>query len=272
MTPPALDHHTTDYQLPHVYWLAKASELAYQDDEQVHAKMQEWGFDRVRCLSGRNPGPLPMADTQAVVAGSGNMVIVAFRGTEPTKVRDWLSDVNAPGSAGPGGHGMVHVGFNQALDAVFTQLKDTLAEFRDQGQTLWITGHSLGGALAMLAAARLHFEDPRLLADGVYTFGQPRTCDSALAESYDSAFATRHYRFVNNNDIVTQLPTDPPYHHVDAVRYFDSDGRLHESVSTLGGLGDHAKGFATNAFAPGTDAIQDHYMKNYVSCLEKAVG
>ncbi|MEV3986780.1 hypothetical protein [Nonomuraea sp. NPDC049758] len=36
------------------------------------------------------------------------------------------------------------------------------------GQSLWFTGHSLGGALAMLGAARTHFVDPELIADGIY--------------------------------------------------------------------------------------------------------
>jgi hypothetical protein len=58
----------------------------------------------------------------------------------------------------------------------------------------WFTGHSLGGALAALAAMRLHFEDPRLLADGVYAFGQPRVCDRLFAQAHDDAFHDRTHR------------------------------------------------------------------------------
>ncbi|NGO71024.1 lipase family protein [Streptomyces boncukensis] len=272
MSVPALDHRTTGYSLPLAYWLARASELAYKDEPEVRERTGQWGFTRVRYLEARNPGPLPLTDTQAFVAGSDHMVVVAFRGTEPTQARDWLSDVDAPGTTGPGGHGMVHVGFAQALDVVHQELTKTVEEFRDQDQTLWITGHSLGAALAMLAAARLHFEAPGLLADGVHTFGQPRTGDRDLADAYDAAFTARHFRFVNNNDVVPQLPPEPLYHHVKALRYFDADGNLHESMSTAGNLADHARGFAQNAFAPGTDAIQDHRMTAYLPLLEKAAG
>lgn len=88
-------------------------------------------------------------------------------------------------------------------------MKDTLAEFRTDGQTVWFTGHSLGGALAMLAGARMYLEEPRLRADGVYTYGQPRTCDRMLATAYNTGFKQRMYRFVNNNDVVPQLPRSP---------------------------------------------------------------
>jgi triacylglycerol lipase len=53
----------------------------------------------------------------------------------------------------------------------------------------------------------MYFEDPKLRADGVYTFGQPRTCDHLLAKTYDAALESRHFRFVNNNDVVAQGTT-----------------------------------------------------------------
>jgi Lipase (class 3) len=55
----------------------------------------------------------------------------------------------------------------------------------------------LEGALAMLAAGRMYFEDPKLLANGVYTFGQPRTCDRLFAKAYDTALKSRAFRFVS---------------------------------------------------------------------------
>lgn len=100
----------------------------------------------------------------------------------------------------------------------FPEVKAAIIEFRDNDQTIWFTGHSLGGALARLAAARLYFEESNLLADGVYSFGQPRTCDWILARAYDKAFTDRTYRFINNNDIVTQLPPEPAFHHVKNIR------------------------------------------------------
>ncbi|MFK4214043.1 lipase family protein [Streptomyces sp. NPDC030920] len=90
-------------------------------------------------------------------------------------MRDWLSDTTSPPWPGSGRAGFIHYGFGEALDGAWAQIRGAVDEFRDNDQTLWFTGHSLGGALAMLAAARLHFEEHNLTADGVYTFGQPRT-------------------------------------------------------------------------------------------------
>lgn len=142
-------------------------------------------------------------------------------------------------------------------------------ELRDAEQTVWFTGHSPGGALAMLAAAWLHFEDPRLTAQGVYTFGQPRTCDRALAKAYDEALSGRTFRVVNNNDVVAQVPPEPVFHHVASLRYIDSSGRVRESMPVVSNLLDRGKGLTTAAFSPSGDGMRDHFIKAYVTALEK---
>ncbi|MFJ8673159.1 lipase family protein [Streptomyces sp. NPDC093589] len=264
----ALDHHATGYSLGHAYWLARASELAYQNEDAVQRQAREWGFDRVRHHRTTFQPPFPLQDTQAYTMAGDSMIITAFRGTQPVEIRDWLSDITTPPWPGPGEKGYVHYGFAEALQSVFPAVKEALSEFRDNEQTVWFTGHSLGGALAMLAGSRLYFEDPKLLADGIYTFGQPRTCDRELAAAHNSAFTDRMYRFVNNNDVVTQVPPEPVFHHVEAIRYIDSGGRIHESMPLLGNLADRTKGRTADVFAPAGDGIRDHFINNYVAALE----
>ncbi|WP_437115306.1 lipase family protein [Streptomyces flaveolus] len=174
-----------------------------------------------------------------------------------------------PAPARTGGHGYVHHGFAEALAAVHPAVHDTLTELRTDGQAVYFTGHGLGGALAMLAGARLYLEEPHLAADGVYTYGQPRTCDRLLAEAFGEGFGGRMYRFVNNNDIVAQLPPEPAYTHVRALRYFDSKGRLHESMPMLSALGDRARGLTADPFAPASDGVRDHSMHAYLAVLEQ---
>ncbi|WP_246868681.1 lipase family protein [Saccharopolyspora sp. ASAGF58] len=181
------------------------------------------------------------------------MIIAAFRGTEPRKIKDWLTDTNTLAAPGPVGKGLVHMGFSRALDSIYPRVRDAVKRFKDNGQTLWFTGHSLGGALAMLASARMYFEDPNLLPDGVHTFGQPQTCDRLLATPYNQALTSRVFRFVNNNDIVAQLPPEPVFHHVDQIRYIDSKGKLHEKMTVTSGLADRFKGVTADVFAPASD-------------------
>ncbi|MYT28026.1 MULTISPECIES: lipase family protein [unclassified Streptomyces] len=270
MTSSLVDQQATGYSLCQALCMVRAAELAYQDEQTIEAAARRWGFDRVRHHHTAFRPPFPLQDTQAYTLGGQHMIITAFRGTEPAEVRDWLSDATTPPWPGPGGRGAVHHGFAEALESVWPQLLTTLKEFRDDDQALYFTGHSLGGALAMLAGARLHFEDPRLTADGVYTFGQPRTCDPTLAREFNTAFAERMFRFVNNNDIVPQLPPEPVFRHVSALRYIDSRGAVHNTMPLLGGLLDRGRGLTADLLAPASDGVRDHFITAYVSALEKA--
>ncbi|WP_327064288.1 lipase family protein [Kitasatospora sp. NBC_01302] len=267
--PSTIDHGAKGYSVPHAYWLARACDLAYKDRATIEEQAASWGFGQVRHHETRFTPPFPLQDTQAYTMAGDRMIITAFRGTQPAEIRDWLSDAETPPWPGPAKTGYVHYGFAEALESIFPSVRDALAELRTEGQSVWFTGHSLGGALAMLAGARMSLEEPRLQADGVYTFGQPRTCDRILAAAFNKGFKDRMYRFVNNNDIVPQLPPEPVYTHVDNLRYIDSAGRIHDSMTLQAGLADRAKGLTADAFAPASAGIRDHFMHNYLAALEK---
>ncbi|GKQ38461.1 lipase family protein [Streptomyces sp. A012304] len=267
--PTRIDHRSSGYSLERAYWLAQVCDLAYKDEATIDRQAREWGFDQVRHHETRFTPPFPLEDTQAYTMASDDMIVTAFRGTEPVQIKDWLSDAVTPPSRGPADTGYVHYGFAQALDSIFPTVKDALAELRTNGQSVWFTGHSLGGALAMLAGARMYLEEPRLAADGVYTYGQPRTCDRLLAAAYNKGFKNRMYRFVNNNDVVPQLPPEPAYTHVEALRYIDSHGRVHETMPLIGGLTDRVRGLTADVLAPASDGVRDHFMHSYIAALKK---
>ena len=148
-------------------------------------------------------------DTQGFVAkhcgeNGVDMAIVSFRGTQQT--RDWMTNLNfakkpvykrlkgKEGQARQVGH--VHSGFNQAFCSVNGQLRNHLCGLRNV--PLYITGHSLGGALAVLATWYLHSDS---LA-ACYTFGSPRVGDHGLMNH----FRTPIYRIVNGADPVPLVP------------------------------------------------------------------
>ncbi|MEV0829939.1 lipase family protein [Nonomuraea rubra] len=270
MTTITFDHTATGYTLAQARCLAHAAALAYKDEREIQTTATGWGFDRVKSFRVPHAAPFPLEDTQAYVAASDQMIIVAFRGTQPEELRDWLSDANTLLTPYTAADGNIHAGFYRALDVVHPALLRTLEGWHTSGQSLWFTGHSLGGALAMLAAARTHFEDPTLLADGVYTYGQPRTCCPRLAAAYDQVFRGRTFRFVNNNDIVAQLPPAPLFHHVAEERYFDTHGTLHEKMPPVTGLLDRLGGAAADPLAPGTDGIRDHFINAYLARFDAA--
>ena len=169
----------------------------------LKAALKAGGFE----LAGGKPIHEPSTDTQAFVAirrrddGTG-FAVVCFRGTQ--QIRDWITNVNAqtqpildPNPTGNGGEiGSMHKGFHDAYKSVEEAVNQRLAGTEDL--PLYITGHSLGGALAVVAT---WFQSGQRLAV-CYTFGAPRMGDSRL----QGRFKTPIYRVVNAADPVPFVP------------------------------------------------------------------
>ena len=142
-------------------------------------------------------------DTQGYVAvrrsqdGPG-MAVLAFRGTQ--QVKDWMTNLDAATTqvCSSGGEvlGNVHLGFHEAFLSVYAQIGPLLDG--DEDLPLFITGHSLGGALATLAT--WYLKGDSLAA--CYTFGAPRVGDTGLMDR----FRTPIYRLVNGVDPVPFVP------------------------------------------------------------------
>lgn len=129
--------------------------------------------------------------------------IVAFRGT--LSATDWVSDFIAQQIPyrSVKNAGLTHKGFTDLYLTSRVSLF-TLLDMLPKNKPLFITGHSLGGALATLAALDIavnkQFPNPI-----VYTFGAPRVGDPAFVRTYNDTIGT-HYRFQNEYDIVPHLP------------------------------------------------------------------
>ncbi len=128
----------------------------------------------------------------------GGEMIIAFRGT--ADLRNALTDMDCKLIRAVGYR--IHRGFHEAVEAIDESLAAALGD--EQGMRLWVTGHSLGGALAELWALRA-LERGHEIA-GVYTFGQPRVGDAAFAAYYDSLLRPRTFRVVHGDDVVPRIP------------------------------------------------------------------
>lgn len=175
----------------------------------------------------------PSTDTHGFIVGDADKIILAFAGTQQEKIADWMTDANLlPVIFQADGQrlGWVHQGFWTALDSVWETIWERLRALRDQEQSLWITGHSLGGALATLAAAKLVFAKEGLPVAGVYTFGQPRVGNGVFAQALETAIGHRVFRVVNHQDIVPRVPPRSlGYRHLKNVHYFDAKGGFHQN-------------------------------------------
>ena len=187
--------------LANAWWCAEASLLVYVlDPAFVSARLAAAGLPAV--TRGASAATALGPDTQVFVAASDDFVLVAFRGSE-LRLNDWISDLSAM-PVPVGQRGRVHAGFLAALDDVWAESLapelERLAAERP-GRPVWFTGHSLGAALAVLAADRFFAAHPAV-AGGVYTLGQPPLADAAFAEAY----LRPAYRVTNGCDLVARLP------------------------------------------------------------------
>ncbi len=165
-------------------------------------------------------GTVNVEETQAFVCkrlprqgDTLSFVVVAFRGTEK-KISDWLTDANAVstehGETARGGKKKVHTGFlnaltkkigsdgQTALDRVQTILDEKAKDDSGNMLPLFFTGHSLGGALALLTTVLLKSD----MRGACYTFGAPRIANYEFFENVK----TPVFRVVNSADIVPRVP------------------------------------------------------------------
>ena len=203
------------------WWLVEASWLSYSSSEAFIQSMY-------RTRAGMDAVLLTASGTDVTVAWSREFAIVAFRGTQPDQWEDIYSDKQWVPRPWDAGH--VHKGFAEALAVVWPKLADTLGQL-GAGCRVWFTGHSLGAALATLAAYRLSS------TAGVCTFGGPLVGNQMFAGAFNTRFNDASLRYVNDYDIVTRVPPEEfafpfgRYTHVDDVRWIDPAGAVHRAVA-----------------------------------------
>lgn len=191
------DPGTLDFSLINAWWLCELSRLIYrQDPDEAGSDAQlptrseilhGVGLKEIQAFChGTNYCALVTPDSKS----SDPFAVLVFRGTRGFK--SWPSNLNSRQTSWPGG-GSVHGGFNTGFKGLWQKIEPTLSRI---DLPLFFTGHSMGGALALLAASMR----PEAV---VYTFGAPKTGDTVFARSLE---CTRIYRVENDHDLITTLP------------------------------------------------------------------
>lgn len=250
-----LDPNVTAFSLAHAAHLAKLSEAAYLPfTDMTRAGLEAGGYS-VRFVE--------RDGTQVLVLTDRQNIVLSFRGTEPGRLRDLCADAQACREIGPGGS-KLHRGFRGALRAVERDLLDILRT-DGRGRARWLTGHSLGGALAILAAGLAATMMGEGL-HGVYAYAPPRVGCGRWASLYGSQ-VSRSWWFARDLDGVVRLPPRlAGYRHVPG-RVYLKGGRIAEGddpwLRALTETFDPLR-----AFVPGSGAFEDHAVRRYVNDLE----
>ncbi|MGK7895669.1 MAG: hypothetical protein AB4372_19150 [Xenococcus sp. (in: cyanobacteria)] len=195
-------------------------------------------------------------ETQGCVVGDEEKIILVFRGTQ--QKLDWLANAKLHQETWTATRkiGKVHVGFYEAFASVCSKMEDYIKQLRTKDQPIWVTGHSLGGALTTLACAHIELQMPDdYRVAGAYTFGQPRVGNDDFADAFDERLKGRFFRIMNQNDIVCVVPSkilvQPSklivpkpirYKHVGTPIYFNSDRKLVYDANWFERVGGRVKG------------------------------
>jgi|GEM_PF-4474435 len=178
-----------EYSSITAWWCAEFARLAYVEDvTRIKDECIKHGF-KIELFY--------VDDTEAHIAWDDDHIICFFRGTQPDQIGDIVTDLRFFKEQSRT-HGLVHGGFKDSLDEVWNDM-EILLNIIDNGKRKFLfTGHSLGAALATLAASRW------LKETIVYTFGSPRCGNKQFATGFDAENV--HHRFTNDNDIVPHIP------------------------------------------------------------------
>ena len=167
--------------------------IAYDHDEERNQLESELDTIRIQLVE-----TFDRSGTQAILVASHKFIALAFRGTEANKMEDIKTDLKSKTTQCETG-GKIHIGFQEGYEKVAVDIQAKINEPQFQEKPLFITGHSLGGALAMIAAKKLTHKGG---IAACYTFGAPRVGD----EEWISDIKTPVYRLVNAADCVPMLP------------------------------------------------------------------
>jgi triacylglycerol lipase len=262
----------TAYSKINAWWLAELCRLIYrqQSDEVKDAKpptrqqvLDKVGLDEVEFF---NEGGTEAALIKTKGSRAVKFAALVFRGT--TDLEDWLTDVTVI-PEGWAGQGFIHEGFAEALKLVWAKITASLDKNVPSDCPLFIAGHSLGAALATLAAS---LRQPRAL----YTFGSPRVGDDDFGATLSGGNV---FRVVNNRDVVPTVPPPLPFHHVGELHYITHDGGMlvnpdDDTVARDRLKRDRFSLFSLdwkNLFTNAPEPFADHAPVNYVAHLERQV-
>ena len=227
---------------------ARISATTYDNPKDSKSKFKALGYTIVQFFD--------VDGAQGYLLKGADAHVLSFRGTEVTEKSDVLADLKAGKNLEASG-GKVHVGFKDELNKLWPAITVSLANI----DALYVTGHSLGAAMATIAASRIQTKVIALV-----TFGSPR----AGNQEFVNSLTVTHYRVQNNCDDVTKVPfLLMGFAHHGTHKYMNFNGEFRDFTAWQQ-IKDMVRS-RLKARAKGQKFIGvfDHMMENYIAKLAK---
>ncbi|UPJ27808.1 lipase family protein [Bradyrhizobium sp. CW1] len=205
-------------------WLAQ---LAYETHRMptIEIVSRAWDFKSVASFIKHKTSLKGSFETCGLIGERAGAVILAFAGTDPGIWQNLATDFTPLPQAGSD----IHEGFRLAAAAAQSEVEQAVRLSQQSQKPLFITGHSLGAALAALAAQMALEEGSPPSA--VYAFGMPRVGGEKFESSYDASLGARTYRLVHGIDLVARVPPSfAGFRHVGRVLQCDAGAKFDRAM------------------------------------------
>lgn len=200
-------------------------------------------------------------------------VVVAFAGTDPLSIQNWIDDLDFFKTPYPGCEDdgcKVHEGFLATWQSVQTQVRSAVDSMiaAHPSAALRVTGHSLGGAVAQLCALDLAVTQGAR-PTSLTTFGQPRTGNEEFTAYFESTLSGLPvWRLTHRKDPVPHLPLEAMGFHHEPTEVFYNE--LNTAYTVCDGSGEDPA--CSDQFYEDVD-LYDHlsylnfdFIGNYLTC------
>jgi len=231
--------------------MAEVSVISYMEIEECNIAAGKIGFTDGKFFD--------TANAQAYWLQTEYDSVVVCRGTEPNEWEDIKADANAL-TALAETVGKIHRGFKHEVDRIWPHIEEAL---ENNSKPLWFCGHSLGGAMANICANRCELSYIDSEPQELHSFGSPRVG----CRKYVNHVRLKHFRWVNNNDIVTRVPpTFMGYRHNGEEMYIDRNGNARK-IKGWRRVSDRLKGLFRGLKNFEIDYLSDHSCIDYIDLL-----
>jgi len=192
---------------------ARMSNVAYKEPREARKIFESMGYKSTYYQSN---------GSNVFVLEDAYDIIIVCRGTEVKEWADVKADLTIDLVTSRSGYGCVHRGFRNYVDNVWYIVRNHILD--NPTKKLWLTGHSLGAAMATLMAKQFVSSPINHPVEALFTYGSPRVGNRSYINLFNDKII--HHRWVNDGDIVTKVPFSPWYYHCGTLHHISSSGKV----------------------------------------------